>query len=197
MTKKSSRNLFKQQTTSMTRWTRLKDPENSNQSRRTGIDLQRQLYSMDQAPPRSLQNHARYKNLNHTSGKFNPHNINKRHDSDKEDINPAASFQDCKTYLAEMSLDPEPNTRRQAVQSLDATKWIDVMQDEDDGLIKNSTWGIVDHPDTQHIHSNRWVPRRKPGANGKVQKPKARFVIRGFERVCGVDLKEMLALVVR
>ena len=54
-----------------------------------------------------------------------------------------------------MSLDLAPNTRRQAVQGLGATGWIDVMQDGYDRLIKNKTWGIVDNPDDQHIPSSR------------------------------------------
>ena len=103
----------------------------------------------------------------------------------------------CAVCIAEMALDPEPHTRRQALQRPDAARWQIAMQDEYDSLIKNETWTIVDRPATQHVLSTRWVLRRKLGADGQILKYKARHVVRGFEQIHGIDFDETFASVVK
>ena len=103
----------------------------------------------------------------------------------------------CTVCVAEMALDPDPSTRRQALQRPDADKWQAAMQDEYDSLIRNQTWQVVDRPRLQHVLSNRWVLRRKLGSNGEVKRYKARFVVRGFEQIHGIDFDETFAGVIK
>lgn len=104
---------------------------------------------------------------------------------------------DCAVCLAEMALDPEPNTRREALRRPDAQKWQSAMQDEYDSLIQNNTWTIVNRPTDQHVLSTRWVLRRKLGPDGQIAKYKARHVVRGYEQIYGIDFDETFASVVK
>jgi len=52
----------------------------------------------------------------------------------------------CAVCVVEMSMDPEPNTRREVLRRPDAKEWELAMRDEYDSLMKNKTWDIVDRP---------------------------------------------------
>nr|ANM86643.1 putative integrase [Cladonia uncialis subsp. uncialis]AUW30833.1 putative integrase - catalytic core [Cladonia uncialis subsp. uncialis] len=159
------------------------------------LNLERQVYSFRQEPQAFRR--AR-KGLEKKLGWTCPLDLD--NDSDKENIDPAKKpppSKDCVICLAEMALDPEPRNRKEALHRQDADKWVNAMQDEYKSLMKNKTWEVVDRPKDQHVLSNRWVLRRKLGADGKVSKYKARFVVRGFEQIHGVDFDETFASVVK
>ena len=99
--------------------------------------------------------------------------------------------------LAELALSPEPRNRAMALASSEAEQWKVAMQEEYNSLIENNTWTIVDRPTEQKPLSGRWVLKRKLGSDGKVARHKARFVVRGFEQVYGIDFDETYASVVK
>ena len=162
------------------------DDENRNE-RSSLLNLERKNYSfqLEPKPFRQTREHLGW------SSPLDPH-------SDKNVKHPEHNkSKDCVICLAEMALDPEPRNRGEALRRQDADKWTNAMQDEYNSLLKNKTWEVVDRPKNQHVLSNRWVLRRKLGADGSVAKYKARFVARGFEQIYGVDFDETFASVVK
>jgi hypothetical protein len=58
--------------------------------------------------------------------------------------------------------------------------WVDAMVEEYDSIVKNSAWEIVPRLIDKSVVGSRWIYKVKQGANGRVDKYKARFVTRGF-----------------
>ena len=73
--------------------------------------------------------------------------------------------------------DSEPQNRKAAMNTSEAPSWIKAMQEEYDSLIKNDTWEIVNKLLNQHTLTGKWVFKRKIGADGKVARHKAWFVV--------------------
>ena len=93
------------------------------------------------------------------------------------------------------SLLEPPQTFEEAMQRPDALMWRAAIQKELQALIRNGTWEnthLKDVPQGHTVLSGRWVFLIK--RNGTY---KARWVIRGFEQVEGIDYQETYAAVVR
>lgn len=71
------------------------------------------------------------------------------------------------------------------------------METEYKTLIKNETWILVPRPTNKKILSNRWVFRVKKTQEGKIDRYKARLVVRGCIQEAGVDYDEVFTPVVR
>ena len=71
------------------------------------------------------------------------------------------------------------------------------MQEEYDSLLENKTWEVVDRPKDRKVLTGRWVFKRKLGSNGQIARHKARFVVRGFSQIYGLDFDETYASVVK
>ena len=63
--------------------------------------------------------------------------------------------------------------------------------------MKNDVWEIVSRPEGKSVVTSRWLYKLKHAADGSVEKYKARFVVRGFSQVEGVDYDETFAPVAR
>ena len=63
--------------------------------------------------------------------------------------------------------------------------------------MKNDVWYIVPRLGRKSIVISIWLYKIKHAADGSVEKQKARFVVRGFSQVDGVDYDETFALVAR
>jgi histone deacetylase 1/2 len=61
------------------------------------------------------------------------------------------------------------------------------MQEEYDSLMTNNTWTLVPLSAGRKPVSWKWVFKIKQGANGEVERYKARLVARGFTQTYGVD----------
>ena len=103
----------------------------------------------------------------------------------------------CSLCTTDLALDPEPHNRRQALARPDADHWKDAMDEEYQSLLDNETWKAVRRPTHQKTLTGRWVLKRKLGPDGSVARYKARFVVRGFEQVHGIDFDETFASVVK
>lgn len=64
-------------------------------------------------------------------------------------------------------------------------------------LEENLTWSLVKLPRGRKTISNRWVFRVKRGADGEIQRYKARLVCRGFSQIHGIDFNETFSPVAR
>jgi hypothetical protein len=71
------------------------------------------------------------------------------------------------------------------------------MQEEYDSLMANNTWTLEPLPASRKPISCKWVFKIKQGANGEVERYKARLVARGFTQTYEVDYNETFAPVAK
>lgn len=103
----------------------------------------------------------------------------------------------CIMSVSANSLGPEPHSRKTALASTECNQWEQAMQEEYNSLLENKTWEVVDRPTNRKVLTSRWVFKRKLGSDGDVARYKARFVVRGFSQIYGLDFDETYASVVK
>ena len=96
-----------------------------------------------------------------------------------------------------MPVPVEPASYQEAILCDDSQLWIEGIVDEFDSLIKNGTWEYVDLPPGRKAIEGKWVFKLKPGHKSTPPRYKARFVIKGFSQVFGVDYNETYAPVAK
>ncbi len=91
----------------------------------------------------------------------------------------------------------EPQNIEKALMCENSKEWECAMQEKYDSLIANNTWTLVPLPVGGKLVSCKWVFKIKQGANGEVERCKARLVARGFTQTYGVDYNETFAHVAK
>ena len=71
------------------------------------------------------------------------------------------------------------------------------MQAEMDSFAQNDVWDLVELPPGRKLVGSKWVFKKKVGADGKVERFKARLVAQGFTQKYGDDYDETFCPVVR
>ena len=71
------------------------------------------------------------------------------------------------------------------------------MEVEMQSLEENSAWDLVELPEGKRAKGNKWVYKVKTGADGLIERYKARLVAQGFSQKYGDDYDEMFCPVVR
>lgn len=71
------------------------------------------------------------------------------------------------------------------------------MNDEYQSLMENRTWSLVPLPQGRSAIGCRWTYKLKHGADGTIQRYKARFVAKGYSQRPGLDFIETYAPVVK
>jgi hypothetical protein len=71
------------------------------------------------------------------------------------------------------------------------------MGEEMKSLTENDTWQLVNRPVGVNILHGKWVYKAKRGPCGEITRYKARWVVRGFEQIEGIDFHETFATVVK
>ncbi|CAM8975505.1 unnamed protein product [Rhodiola kirilowii] len=71
------------------------------------------------------------------------------------------------------------------------------MQREIDALHANNTWDLVPPPTNANIVTGKWIFRHKFNSDGSFNRYKARWVVRGFSQLPGIDYKETFSPVVK
>lgn len=84
----------------------------------------------------------------------------------------------------------EPVTFQEAIRGSEGEKWQAAAQDECDSLIRNKTWVLEDLPKGLKAIEGKWIFKKKLQADGTIDRYKARYVIRGFRQMPGVDYLE-------
>src|SRR3954471_13799383 len=79
------------------------------------------------------------------------------------------------------------------MMSPDSDKWLEAMKSEIESMYENKVWTLVDLPDDRQAIENKWIFKKKTGADGNVTVYKARLVAKGFRKVQGVDYHETLS----
>ena len=52
-----------------------------------------------------------------------------------------------------------------------------------DSIVRNDVWDVVPRPVGKSVVTSRWLYKTKMVADGSIEKHKARFVARGFQRL--------------
>jgi hypothetical protein len=71
------------------------------------------------------------------------------------------------------------------------------MEDEYRALLANQTWDLVPLPSGCNVVTGKWIWTIKRRADGKLERYKARWVLRGFTQRPGVDYDETFSPVVK
>jgi len=91
----------------------------------------------------------------------------------------------------------EPQNIEEALTCENSKEWECAMREEYDSLMTNNTWTLVPLLAGRKPVSCKWVFKIKQGANGEVERYKAKLVARGFTQTYGVDYNETFALVAK
>ena len=93
--------------------------------------------------------------------------------------------------------DNDPPSYAEAIRRSDRNEWIKAMQEELDAIFRNKTWKLVELPRGRKCIGTRWVFRMKKDGHNKVERYKARLVVKGNEEIPGKDFDKTFAPVVR
>ena len=66
------------------------------------------------------------------------------------------------------------------MMSPDSAKWLEAMKSKMGSMYENKVWTFVDFLDDQQAIKNKWIFKKKIGADGNVTVYKARLVAEGF-----------------
>lgn len=91
----------------------------------------------------------------------------------------------------------EPKTYSDAMKCDDAFHWRKAIDKEGQSLIAHGTWKLVQLPKGKRALTSKWIFKIKYDAQGRIERYKARLVIRGFEQVKYIDYDEIFAPVIR
>jgi hypothetical protein len=71
------------------------------------------------------------------------------------------------------------------------------MVEEMDALDKNEAWDIVEFPAGRKLVGRKWLFKKNFNAQGKVDKYKARLVVKGYSQVEGIDFGDIFSPVAK
>ena len=75
--------------------------------------------------------------------------------------------------------------------------WKHAMNEEIKAILKNETWELVDPPNNHKPIGVKWVYKTKFNKDGKIDRHKARLVVKGYKQKFGIDYNEVFAPVIR
>jgi hypothetical protein len=104
-----------------------------------------------------------------------------------------AKFNDYVALVSQL-VDSEPSNYQEAAQH---QVWRDAMVEEYTSIMQNDVWEVVPRPTDRAVVGSRWIYKIKHGADGSIEKYKARFVAKGFSQKEGIDYEETFAPVAR
>ncbi|GKF20377.1 zinc finger, CCHC-type containing protein [Tanacetum coccineum] len=85
------------------------------------------------------------------------------------------------------SIEEDPRTYNEAMQSRDAAFWKEAIDDEIGSIMENNTWVLSDLSPGCKSLGCKWIFKRKMKVDGIIDKFKARLVIQGFRQKEGID----------
>ncbi|GJY00178.1 zinc finger, CCHC-type containing protein [Tanacetum coccineum] len=100
-------------------------------------------------------------------------------------------------YLYCYSIEEDPRTYDEAMQSRDAAFWKEAINDEIGSIMENNTRVLSDLPPGYKPLGCKWIFKRKMKVDETIDKFKARLVIQGFRQKEGIDYFDTYAPVAR
>jgi hypothetical protein len=91
----------------------------------------------------------------------------------------------------------EPSSYLEAISCADSELWIPAIIEEYESLIQNNTWNLCQLPPDHKAIEGKWVMKFKPGFKSTPARYKARFVIKGYSQIPGLDYTETYAPVAK
>eukprot|EP00253_Pinus_taeda_P006858 PITA_06858 len=76
-------------------------------------------------------------------------------------------------------------------------KWIESMDKEINAIERNKTWDLVELPKGKEVIGVKWVYKTKSNVEGKIERQKARLVVKGYKQQYGRDYEETFAPVTK
>ncbi|GJY18106.1 zinc finger, CCHC-type containing protein [Tanacetum coccineum] len=95
------------------------------------------------------------------------------------------------------SIEDDPITYNEAMQSRDVAFWKEAIDDEIGSIMENTTWVLSDLPPGCKPLVCKWIFKRKLKVDGTIDKFKARLVIQGFRKKEEIDYFDTYAPVSR
>ena len=96
------------------------------------------------------------------------------------------------------NIEKNPQHLKEALTSLDAIFWKEVVNDEMESLISNrTTWKLVDLLPGCRIIGYKLVLRKKLKPNGSIDKSKARLVTKGFKQKTDLNFFDTFSPITR
>jgi hypothetical protein len=90
----------------------------------------------------------------------------------------------------------EPATYTEAMEGPESKKWLEAMKAEIRSMYDNQVWILVDIPSIRKAVENKWIFKKKTDMDGNVTVYRDRLVVKGFQKIQGVDYNETFSLVV-
>ena len=87
----------------------------------------------------------------------------------------------------------DPRTIREEMDLEDGKIWKKTIIEEMETLDKNEAWDLVELLTRRKPIGNKWVFKKKLNVEGKVEKCKARLVVKGYSQVEGIDFGEIFS----
>ncbi|GKC14816.1 zinc finger, CCHC-type containing protein, partial [Tanacetum coccineum] len=95
------------------------------------------------------------------------------------------------------SIEEDPRTYNEAMQSRDAAFWKEAINDEIGSIMENNTWVLSDLPPGCKPLGCKWIFKRKVKVARTIDKFKARLVIQGCRQKEGIDYFDTYAPIAR
>ncbi|GAA0147242.1 hypothetical protein LIER_06990 [Lithospermum erythrorhizon] len=77
-------------------------------------------------------------------------------------------------------IEKDPTTYNEALKSIDANFWMEVIKNELDSIVSNQTWELVDLPKDSKPINSKCIFKKKMRPHGTIKIFKARLMIGGF-----------------
>ncbi|RVW21903.1 Retrovirus-related Pol polyprotein from transposon TNT 1-94 [Vitis vinifera] len=101
---------------------------------------------------------------------------------------------DYMVYLQEHEYDGydafDPVTYQEAIHCPQFISWKEAMDDEMNSMYMNGVWDLVELPHGCKPVGCKWVFKTKRDSSGKIERYKARLVVKGYSQREGIDFKE-------
>ena len=82
-------------------------------------------------------------------------------------------------------------------EAMNEEKWCNTMDEELDTIERNETSELTTLPHKKQVIKVKWVYKTKCNAEGKIDRHKARLVVKGYKQQYGRDYDETYALAAR
>ena len=105
-----------------------------------------------------------------------------------------AISEDYVTYMREDVYDigkvEDPTSYKEAIKSINSSKWQVAMEDELSSMSSNNVWDLVEIPNGAKRVGGKWVYKTNYDSKGNVERFKARLVAKGFTQREGISYNE-------